>query len=395
MRFSFAAGEHKFKCVQCGNCCYPGGLSLTPAERKEMSGYPEAVGKLSENLNPPFSHILVCKGRCPFLNDDMLCNIYDSRPGVCVSFPLTFTYSPQGELCVNFIRCPGTDAEDGEAVDEKFVEKTMAEVEKRNPGYFEELKRQRVQEHQLLSPFYSQAELTDFDSKQRFKERLAQLMILTAVDGRQFRSSCHAFLNLARQGIESEISALGFGRGNRKTVLFEEDIARIEGRVEREIENSHEALSKEYEILIDQREREALRTGSCEIYWEGEVKKVKLEEQLETRSLTGKRVVVKASSVYLKREFSTAAFKTLVEHLAEALVRVDLGGFPMSTPTSVLLQVLGDYVNNLEIACYIYSQEGKIVPNDVATSVVNDYDTFFVLGGIHAEGTGAGLPQLR
>jgi len=178
-------------------------------------------------------------------------------------------------------------------------------------------------------------------------------------------------------------------------VLFEEDIARIEGRVEREIENNYEALSKEYEILIDQREREALRTGSCEIYWEGEVRKVKLEEQLETRSLTGKKVVVKASSVYLKREFSTSAFKTLVEHLAEALVRVDLGGFPMSTPTSVLLQVLGDYVNNLEIACYIYSQEGKIVPNDVATSVVNDYDTFFVLGGIHAEGTGAGLPQLR
>src|SRR2546428_7365366 len=97
----------------------------------------------------------------------MLCKIYDSRPGVCVSFPLTFTYSPQGELCVNFIRCPGTDVEDGEAVDGKFVEKTLGGGGKRNPGYFAGMKRPRGQEHQLLSSFYSPAELTEFGSQQR------------------------------------------------------------------------------------------------------------------------------------------------------------------------------------------------------------------------------------
>lgn len=395
MRFSFVAGEHKFKCIQCGKCCYPGGLSLTPVERKEISKHPEAAGQLTEAPNPPFSHLLVCKGRCPFLNDDMLCNIYTKRPAVCVSFPLTFTYTAEGELFVNFIRCPGTDVKDGEIVDEKFVEDTMKEVDRSNPGFFEELKGQKVLQHQLLSPFYSGAELTDFDSKQHFKEKLANLFASTAKDERNFRSGCHAFLSLAGQGIESEIRALSYGTAGRRTVLFKEDVNRIEARVEREIESNYGSVSKDYERLIRQKEEEASRTGFCEIFWEGEVRKARLNEQLETLDLTGNKRVVKAWSVYMRREFSPGAFNTLVKHLAEALVRVDLGGFPMNTSISVALRILGEYVNNLETACYIYSQDEIEISDDVATEVVYDYDTFFVLGAIHAKMIGTELPQLR
>ncbi len=395
MKFSFVAGEHKFKCVQCGKCCYPAGLSLTPKEHEEISKQAGVAGQLTEAPNPPFSHILVCKGRCPFLSDDMLCNIYTKRPAVCASFPLTFTYTPEGELYVNFIRCPGTDVEDGEVVDEKFVENTVKEVEARNPGYFAELKSRKVLQHQLLSPFYSGAELADFDSKEHFREKLADLLLSTVNDQMNFRSGCHAFLSLAGQGIESEIRALRSGTAGRRTVIFKEDVHRIEARVEREIQSVYENVSKDYERLIRVKEEEALRTGFCEIFWEGEVRRVKLNEQLETLDLTGSKRFVKASTVYMRREFSPGAFKTLVKHLAEALVRVELGGFPMDTPISLVLQILGEYVNNLETACYIYSQVEREISDEVATEVVYDYDTFFVLGDIHAKMTGTELPHLR
>ena len=114
---TFPLGKYKFKCTKCGKCCFPHSLSLTPKEKESIEPSLKNKHKIIFDFNPPFQYTLLTRGRCPFLKDDKLCAIYNERPIVCRAFPLTFEYSPSGELFVNFIRCEGDDVEDGEPVD--------------------------------------------------------------------------------------------------------------------------------------------------------------------------------------------------------------------------------------------------------------------------------------
>lgn len=83
--------------------------------------------------------------------------------------------------------------------------------------------------------------------------------------------------------------------------------------------------------------------------------------------------------------------RKILEHLSESLRRVDLGGFPIDAEISVMLKSLGDYVKNIETFCYLYSPDEEEVSEKTATRVVNDLDTFFVLGSSYARNLGAGL----
>ena len=118
------------------------------------------------------------------------------------------------------------------------------------------------------------------------------------------------------------------------------------------------------------------------IFWEGEVRKTALDAKLESKDLKGTIMTVNASRVFMKRSFSAGAFRILLHHLSELLVRIDLGGFPMEAPFEVMLETLAEYVNNLETTCYIYS-EGEEVTEAVVRGVTNDLDTFFVLGSLY------------
>ncbi len=394
MKFSFAPGKYRFKCIQCGNCCYPGALSLTPIDFQEVSRNPRASRLIAEDPNPPFSHALVCKGRCPFLNDGMLCNIYENRPAVCVSFPLAFSYTPDGEMYVNFIRCPGLDAQDGELVDEVFVQNTIREVERRNPNYFRELKNQKASSHQLLLPFYSQADLTDFDSKQQFKERLAQMVVTKLLDKDNLRADYHAFLGIVKEALESSIRKIIRTSNLQKVILFKEDIVDIEAQTRKSLDAGFDRLRNEFLGLISAKEQEAVQSGVCEIFWDGEIRKVRLDEALESTEPTGVRKTVVASNFFMKRKFSSESFRIILEHLFEVMVRVDLGGFPMDAPLLVMLDTIGEYVNNLETSCYIHSQAEGEVTEEVTKKVIQDLDTFFVLGGLYSSRMGLRAPSL-
>lgn len=129
---TFQLNKHTFKCTKCGKCCYPAGLSLTSKEYEYFLKMLIHHEGLVQDLNPPFTHILKLKGKCPFLTDKKLCKIYQDRPIVCMSFPLTFEYLPEDRLFVNFIRCEGDDIEGGEIVDENFVLNIIDMIEKKN-----------------------------------------------------------------------------------------------------------------------------------------------------------------------------------------------------------------------------------------------------------------------
>ena len=390
MKYSFPLGKSKFKCVQCGKCCYPGALSLTPTDSQEISQHPESKSQLIDFQNSPFSHALVCKGKCPFLSEGMQCNIYEKRPAVCVSFPLTFSFKPDGEMLVNYIKCEGDGVDDGEIVDERFVQKTIREIEKRNPNFFRELEQQKVLPHQLLLPFYSNDDLTDFDSKQQLKTKLAEMLLFYVRDGQNFRASSQAFLTIAKDTIASSLIRIR-GRSHRtRSIIFKDHVDEIQTRIAKALESDYERLKSEYVNLIRNKEEEAVKSGKCMIFWDGEVRKIALDAALESKDLTGTIRTVKASHVFIKRTFSAGAFLIMLRHLHEILVRIDLGGFPMDAPIEIMFETLAEYVNNLETTCYIYSEEEE-VPEDVARDVTNDLDTFFVLGALYL--TRAGLEK--
>ena len=385
MKLSFQAGKHTFKCVRCGKCCYPNALSLTPQDRRSLSVAGDLPG-LRENPNPPFSHELVCEGRCRFLTADTTCGVWERRPAVCAAFPLAFTYTPEGEMMVNYMACEGQDAPDGDVVDEAFVEKTIEEIKRKNPDFFDQLMARKVAEHQLLFPFYTKGELIDFETKQSAKESLAALLTRVAAGSTRFRASIPAFLQTADESFQSELSRLP--NRNRRAMLFDDRVMRIMESVAAYVEEGYTTALDRLRMALELSEKQARESGRCHILWEGAARSMALDGTLETNGLTGERMTAKVSSVFFSRNFTEAALRRILEHLSESLVRVDVGGFPIDAEISVMLRSLGEYAKSLETFCYLYSPDEVEISGETATKVVRDLDTFFVLGACYAENLG-------
>ena len=305
-----------------------------------------------------------------------------------MAFPLAFTYTPEGEMLVNYMGCEGQDAPDGEVVDEAFVEKTVEEIKKKNPDFFDQLRARKIAEHQLLFPFYTQEEVTDFNAKQSAKDALASLLTVVSAGSTKLRASTLAFLQTTDSAFRSEVHMLP--KHTRRVMLFDDQVKLILEKVSDRVTTSYPATYDELTAALDKYEKQATESGRCQILWEG-TKDVALDGTLETKSLTGERMKAKVSSIFFSRNFSGVAMRKILEHLSESLRRVDLGGFPIDAEISVMLKSLGDYVKNIETFCYLYSPDEEEVSEKTATRVVNDLDTFFVLGSSYARNLGAGL----
>jgi Fe-S-cluster containining protein len=74
-------------CQDCGaKCCKLGGVDATNSERKRIlnRGYPDHFLKIDEDHYEMNSK----KARCPYLNKDNSCSIYEVRPLPCRCFPV-------------------------------------------------------------------------------------------------------------------------------------------------------------------------------------------------------------------------------------------------------------------------------------------------------------------
>jgi hypothetical protein len=306
-----------------------------------------------------------------------------------MAFPLAFTYTPEGEMLVNYMGCEGQDAPDGEVVDETFVEKTVEEIKKKNPDFFDQLRARKIAEHELLFPLYTQEEVTGFNAKQSAKDALASLLTGLLTGSTKLRASTLAFLRTTDSAFRSEAHMLP--KHARRVMLFDDQVKLILEKVSDRVTASYPSTYDELTGALDQYEKQATESGRCQIFWEGTSRDVALDETLETKSLTGERMKAKVSSIFFSRDFSGVAMRKILEHLSENLRRVDLGGFPIDAEISVMLKSLGDYVKNIETFCYLYSPDEEEVSEKTATKVVNDLDTFFVLGSSYARSLGAGL----
>jgi Fe-S-cluster containining protein len=91
-----------FECIKCGSCCRDPGrrrrkIVLTSADLKSI----EAATQVSTNefcrashtASEPFRHIMreSC-GACPFLDENSMCRIYESRPVICRCYPFSIEF---------------------------------------------------------------------------------------------------------------------------------------------------------------------------------------------------------------------------------------------------------------------------------------------------------------
>jgi len=304
---------------------------------------------------------------------------------MCILFPLTLFYLPDGRLIVNFVRCEGYDLEDGEIVDQEFVFKVLEEIKDKEPNFLDELIINSLSTFSDFVPFYTQSEIVSYDSKLKFNAFLADVFKKHVSDRYNFRAQAHAFIRTIKYGIDASLYGSYYHIKHRPILVLDEELNYIKDAVLTYFEENYDSQFLEIMRLVEDNELLASKTGVCELYLDGDVKKVNINEVLswKTYPVDEGEIKLKVAHVYYRKKLSVEALSLLVDYIAEVLRRVGLGGFPIDAPISITLQVLGEYINNLEFYYNLYSGELEEASLDAVKRAIQDLDTNFVLGSIY------------
>ncbi len=286
---------------------------------------------------------------------------------------------------MNFVRCEGCDIEDGEIVDQEFVLKVLEEINDREPNFFDELIRNSLSTFGNFVPFYTISEIIQYDSKLKFNSFLADMFKKHVSDEYNFRPQAHSFIQTIKYGIEASLYKRYYRTKHLPILILDEDLDYIKDSVSTYFEENYDSQFLEIVRIVDDNELLAIKTGVCEICLDGEVKKMDINEVLPWKTIPGNEgeIKLKISHVYFRKKLNTEALALLVDYVAELLRRVGLGGFPVDAPISIMLQALGEYINNLEFYYNLYSGESGEVSLDAVKRAIQDLDTNFVLGSIY------------
>jgi Fe-S-cluster containining protein len=127
-----------FECIKCGLCCrdtehHRRKVFLTPRDVENIVSLthksPREFCRATHAAPRPFSRVIKkTSGSCPFLDENSMCTIYDSRPLICRCYPFIVDY--EGTDLVAFTtssrECPGLRR--GRRLPEEFFEKLAQEV---------------------------------------------------------------------------------------------------------------------------------------------------------------------------------------------------------------------------------------------------------------------------
>ncbi|GBC70893.1 hypothetical protein HRbin02_00665 [Candidatus Calditenuaceae archaeon HR02] len=380
---TFTPGKFTFNCTKCAKCCFPAELSLTAREFNFLSKVADRKERFIFIADIPFSYKLRVKGRCPFLDENKLCKIYKNRPIVCISFPLTFEYLPDGRLFVNFIRCEGVGVGD-QIVDMDFVLKTIDEIKQRDPSFFDSLLINKLYKNPFV-PFYTHDEYVSYDSKLSFNKFLAKMVKDYSRNQYNPRTYLHSFILTIRQAIETALNMKKHSGDLHRSLIFDEEAEALKDEINSYYSQKFEENFKVIDHYIEEAEDIARKTRVCEIYLDGKVKKLRIDEHVKLSTALNHSDVAEfqVSQIYFRKNFEEEAFNFIVDYISEVLVRVGLGGFPIDAPLYIVLDVLGEYINNIEFQCNLYSGKSNVVTLKEAKRAIEDLDTNFALGSIY------------
>lgn len=385
MEFSFDKA-YRFQCVRCAKCCYQETLSITQNDYNRMKQFLGSKGaRVRKNSSKSYPYEMESLGACPFLKGD-LCSIYSRRPVVCRAFPLTFSFLSDGQLYVNLIHCKGVGLNDGKQVDESFVTEVVRDIQELDPEFFSTLKNNSVQERESLLPFLDEGNVADFESKRMFLSEISKWLSDKSLEGQNIRIKCHVVLSNILHLLEHQVGQIrNIVRVNPPLILTKDDVENIVADIDREIPSVLERGLKHTLEAVEDRNARALSTNQTEVFWDGELKKVGLEDSLPFRDLYGKTTHIKVKELIFEKSIEREAERIALEYIEELLNRVDLGGFPMSAPLVVILPSLDEYSVNLHTYSQFYSRDQEKISSESMERAIEDLDTRLLINKIYRE----------
>jgi len=385
MEFSFNKA-YRFQCVRCAKCCYQEALSITQSDYnrlREFLGSNRA--RVRKDSSKSYLYEMESLGACPFLKKD-LCAIYSIRPVVCRAFPLTFSFLPDGQLYVNLIRCRGIGLDDGKRVDESFVNEMIRDIQELDPEFFSTLRSNTILEHESLLPFNDEGSVTDFESKRMFLSKMSKWLSNKSLDGQNIRIKCHVLLSEILPLLEQHVGQIRDSvRVKPPLILTKDDVENIVAGIDREIPRVLERGLKNTLEAVEDRNARALGTNQTDVFWDGELKRVGLEDNLPFNDLYGKTMYVKVKELIFEKKVEREAERIALDYIEELLNRVDLGGFPMSGPLAVILPSLDEYSVNLHTYSQFYSRGGEKISSESMEKAIEDLDTRLLISKIYRE----------
>ncbi len=324
-------------------------------------------------------------GACPFLEGN-LCSIYSRRPLVCRAFPLTFSFLPDGQPYVNLIRCKGVGLNSGEQVDDSFVSEVVDEIQIVDPEFLPALRGNSILEHESLLPFLDERSVTDFESKRMFLLQISKWLSSKLLDGQNIRIKCHVLLSVILPLLEHHMGRIRESlRLKPPLILTKDDVRSIVKEVDEKIPRLLEEGLGDALEAIKERNVMAVRTNQTEVFWDGELKKVRLEDSLPFEDLYGKTTHVKVKELIFEKSIEPEAERIVLEYIDELLNRVGLGGFPMSGPLLIILSSLDEYSVNLHTYSLFYSRDRERISSESMERAIEDLDTRLLINKIYRE----------
>jgi len=305
---------------------------------------------------------------------------------VCRAFPLTFSFLPDGQLYVNLIRCKGIGLNDGKSVDESFVTEVVRDIEELDPEFFPTLRDNSIREHESLLPFLDGGSVTDFESKRVFLSEISKWLSNKSLRGQNIRIKCHVLLSNLLALLERQV-----GRIRERVpvmpplILTKDDVENIVADIDRDVPSVLERGLRSTLEAVQDRNARALSTNRTEVFWDGELKKVGLEDDLPFKDLYGKTTYVKVKELIFEKGVEPEAERMALEYIEELLNRVDLGGFPVSGPLAVVLPSLDEYSVNLHTYSQFYSRDQVRISSDSMEKAIQDLDTRLLINKIYRE----------
>jgi len=341
--------------------------------------------KVRKDSSKSYLYEMESLGACPFLKRD-LCSVYSRRPIVCRAFPLTFSFLPDGQLYVNLIHCKGIGLNDGKRVDESFVTEVVRDIQELDPEFFSTLRNSSMLEHESLLPFLDVGTVTDFESKRIFLSEISEWLSSKLLEGLNIRIRCHVLLSNILPLLEHQIGRIRDSvRVRPPLILTKDDVENIVADIDREISSVLERGLNDTLEAVEDRNARALRTNQTEVFWDGELKKVGLEDNLPFKDLYGKTTYVKVKELIFEKSVEPGAERIVLEYIEELLNRMDLGGFPISGPLTVILPSLDEYSVNLHTYSQFYSRDQEKISSESMERAIEDLDTRLLINKIYRE----------
>jgi len=275
---------------------------------------------------------------------------------------------------------------DGRQVDESFVNEVVYDIQEVDPEFFSTLRRNTILERDSLLPFLDRGVVTDFESKRIFLSEISKWLSSKLLEGQNIRIKCHVVLSNMLPLLERQIGRIRESvRIKPPLILTKDDVENIVADIDREIPRLLERGLRDTLEAVEDRNDWALRKNQTEVFWDGELKRVRLDDSLPFKDLYGKTTYVKARELIFEKSLEPEAERIALEYIEELLNRMDLGGFPISGPLVIILPSLDEYSVNLHTYSQFYSRDQEEISPESMERAIEDLDTRLLINKIYRE----------